>query len=229
MTMGRLVRSLRFRLLVAVGLVVVAAVTMVGLVSGRITTVEFHKFRKLARAGQEKPSFPDGIAERLARHFVEAGSWRGADRLLAAIGSAHDHARVFILLDADDTFAAASSDRLSDAVVTPRRDGGFHLSASRVNGGSTGEIELLFAGGGLALADTSGRPIGILFSLPGLPGGAHSPADRFLLTVRKWLVAAVAGAGLLALLATFLLARRIVAPVEALTGAARRMERGDLD
>lgn len=228
MTIARLVRSLRFRLLVAVGLVVVAAITVVGLVSSRITTVEFHRFRELDRAGHEEPSFPDGIAGQLTEHFAQVGGWRGADRLLAAIGRGQDDARALVLLDADDRFAAASSGRLSDAVVTVDPDGRLHLSAGRSPGRDTGEIELIFAGGDLALADASGRSIGTLYALPGLPGDALSPADRFLLTVRRWLVAAVAGAGLLALLATFLLARRIVAPVEALTGAARRMEQGDL-
>lgn len=229
MTVPGVMRSLRFRLLVAVGLLVVIAVTVVGLVSGRITTVEFHKFRQLALAGRDEPSFPDGIARQLSEYFGANGSWLGADRLLAASGSRHRPARAFILLDADDHCAAVSSPRLSDAVVVSRPDGRFHLSAGRSPGMEAAGIELIFSPDGLPLTDPNGRSIGTLYSLPALPGDDLSPADRFLFTVRRSQVAVVAGAGLLALLVTFLLARRIVSPVEALTAAARRMEQGDLE
>lgn len=229
MMLAGMVRSLRFRLLVAVGLVVVVAVTVVGLVSGRITSVEFHKFRELAGAGEDRPSFPDGLDRQLADHFAATGSWRGADRLLRAGSSGHRPVRAFILLDADGRFAAASAEKLSNAVVVSRPDGRLHLSAGRSPDRDTGGIELIFGGDGLALTDPAGLSIGSLYSLPALPGDALSPAESFLLTVRRWLVAAVTGAGLLALLVTFLLARRMVAPIEALTAAARRMEQGDLE
>jgi len=65
------------------------------------------------------------------------------------------------------------------------------------------------------------------------PGGGPPRGERveervFVTGVNRWLLGAVVGSGILAILATALFARRILSPVEALTAAARRMERGDL-
>src|SRR5207249_740459 len=57
---------------------------------------------------------------------------------------------------------------------------------------------------------------------------ADSSEAGFLNSVNRSLLLSVAVAGLVALLLTLLLSRRILAPVEALTAAARKMEKGDL-
>jgi signal transduction histidine kinase len=56
----------------------------------------------------------------------------------------------------------------------------------------------------------------------------QSAAVRFLQTASRSLLLAVLAAGIVAVLLTLLLSRRILGPVEALTAAARRMEKGDL-
>jgi signal transduction histidine kinase len=63
--------------------------------------------------------------------------------------------------------------------------------------------------------------------LASLPGGV--PAQLALDTINRSLVLAAMAAGGVALLLTTTLSRGIVGPVEALTIAARRMERGDLN
>jgi signal transduction histidine kinase len=58
--------------------------------------------------------------------------------------------------------------------------------------------------------------------------GPDPIAAAFISTVNRALLLAVAAAGLAAVLLTSILSRRILLPVEALTAAARRLERGDL-
>src|SRR5207302_3209326 len=58
------------------------------------------------------------------------------------------------------------------------------------------------------------------------PQGTRIQAD-FLNSVNQQLLLAVIAAGLVALFLTWLLSRRILGPIEALTAAAKRMERGE--
>jgi signal transduction histidine kinase len=58
--------------------------------------------------------------------------------------------------------------------------------------------------------------------------GGNPNENGFLNSVNQQLLLAVAAAGIVALLLSWLLSRRILGPVEALTAAAGRMEKGDL-
>jgi signal transduction histidine kinase len=71
-------------------------------------------------------------------------------------------------------------------------------------------------------------PVGFLYvqAAAGLPAG--SPEAIFLASVNRWLLAGLIAAAGVAVILTAALSRRILRPVEALTEAARRMERGDL-
>jgi len=73
-----------------------------------------------------------------------------------------------------------------------------------------------------------GTPVGVVYINPlGRPGSGASE-EVFLGSVNRWLLLAVVAAGLAAVLLTLALSRRILRPIEALTAAARRMEKGDL-
>lgn len=74
----------------------------------------------------------------------------------------------------------------------------------------------------------NGSPVGAVYvdPLEGSKGGAGEAV--FLGAVNRSLLLAVVAAGLGAVLLSLTLARRILQPVEALTAAARRMEKGDL-
>ena len=73
-----------------------------------------------------------------------------------------------------------------------------------------------------------GTPVGVVYINPlGRPAGGAGE-EVFLGSVNRWLLLAVVAAGLAAVLLTLALSRRILRPIEALTVAARRMEKGDL-
>lgn len=71
-------------------------------------------------------------------------------------------------------------------------------------------------------------PVGYLYvqRTGGLPPG--SPEAIFLRSVNRWLLAGGIAAIMVAVILAATLSRRILRPVEALTGAAQRMEKGDL-
>ncbi len=72
-----------------------------------------------------------------------------------------------------------------------------------------------------------GVPVGTLYADP-LGQGIDPQRKSFLESVNRALLIAALIAGLAAVLFTLALSRRIVGPIEALTAAARKMEKGDL-
>jgi signal transduction histidine kinase len=78
-----------------------------------------------------------------------------------------------------------------------------------------------------ALIVQRGVPVGAVYANP--LGPADDPQrEAFLTAINRALLLAAGVAGLAAVLLTLVLSRRILRPVEALTTAARRMEKGDL-
>jgi signal transduction histidine kinase len=81
--------------------------------------------------------------------------------------------------------------------------------------------------GPAALITYRGTPVGAIYADP-LGQSADPQREAFLASVNRALLLASVLAGLAAVLLTLGLSRRILGPVEALTAAARRMEKGDL-
>jgi len=123
---------------------------------------------------------------------------------------------------------------------------GVQLELERM-GQITGERVVLADGEGRIVADSEGeligRPVGPDWDAPaalilhnGVPVGAlyvglpkeSAGIEGFLTSVNRTLLLVAVVAGLSAVLLILGLSRRIFAPVEALTAAARRMEAGDL-
>jgi len=125
---------------------------------------------------------------------------------------------------------------------------GVQLEVERI-GQITGERVLLADGEGWIVADSEGelieQRVGQDWGAPsalivrggvvvgalyvGIPGWSPPPGgEGFLVSVNRTLLLVAVAAGLSAVLLILGLSRRILAPVEALTAAARRMEAGDL-
>jgi len=114
----------------------------------------------------------------------------------------------------------------------------------------TGERIILVSGEGQVLADSArklvgqavsrdwaspaaliafkGTPVGIVYVRPTDESGSGAGEEVFIGSVNRSLLLAVVAAGLAAVLLTLALSRRILSPIEALTAAARKMEKGDL-
>ncbi|MEP6800880.1 MAG: ATP-binding protein [Acidobacteriota bacterium] len=208
-------RSLRFRLLATTAAVLAIVLGALVLVSSRLTRVEFRKFQDVVVAGRH-----DNIAPAL-RSLVEgeyrrAGSWKNANA--AAARAAAALRRDIFILDAAD-HPVGRSPGLAGASIEKGPGGGIRVEWA---GGGARRMVWLRAPG-VAVTDSAGLPAGRVFSLDREPDG---PPD--VRSLNRWLAAAVAAAGVAALLLVAAVARRVLGPIEALTAAAREMERGDL-
>ncbi len=221
--------SLRVRLPLMVAAVLAVALGTVALLSTRVVSVEVRQF--LASRGP-RPEELDALAAELAAGRQRTGSWRGAHAILAAAGRRME--RELLVVSADGQFAAATS---ADETYGPVRvaEGGRRLSAVRRTSRGTGEIRLVEPYH-VPLTAADGSTLGLLFvtpaSLPGgtRAGGAASPgAPGIAGRINRALLLAALAAGAVGLILSVALSRRILKPVEALTGAARRMAAGDLD
>jgi len=188
--------SLRFRLLVAVILVVVAVVGGIALVSVQVTTRTFQDYedRRGALRDRRFQTF-------LSMHYARHGDWSGVQAEIERIGQITGE-RV-ILANRDGRIVADSEDQLIGQMA--KRDWPPPT----------------------AVLMHRRAPVGALYvDVPNLPG--PSGPEGLLRSVNRTLLLVALGAGLGAVLLILGLSRRILAPVEALTAAARRMEAGDL-
>ena len=135
----------------------------------------------------------------LGAYYSGQGSWEGVQNTLEGLADASGDQ--IVLLDTNGIVIADSSQKL--------------LSSGAGNNWSGGPAAVLVRG---SLA-------GSIYVNP-LDG--RSAEEVFLSATNHSLTLAATAAGLLALLLTLALSRRIVGPLESLTSAARRMTEGDL-
>jgi signal transduction histidine kinase len=214
------IRSLRFRLLGVVALVSTVAVVTVVLVSRQAVRAEFGRFETTTRAFALEDA-----AEALRTWMRAGGSPEDAGALLRRFDRPGH--RALILVDPAGRVLAFSTPELRDARILIGPGDRIEIARNREMGGARSMQRATILGAPrAAIGDDEGTPRAFLYAVPILEteGG---PAEPFVQSVNRWMVGAVAAAGLLALVVMWLLSRRIVGPVEALTSAARRMERGD--
>jgi len=186
--------SLRFRLLMVLILVVVAAVGGIAFVSTQVTTRTFQGYED--RRGMMRDRRFQGF---LTGHYGWHGSWSDVQPELEQIEQITGE-RV-VLADQEGRIVADSEGELIGQPVGP----GWGAPA--------------------ALIVHNGAPVGALYV--GVPEG-NLGTEGFLASINRTLLLVALTAGLSAVLLILGLSRHILAPVEALTAAARRMEAGDL-
>jgi len=191
-----LFHSLRFRVLVALILVIVVAVGVVAFLASRATSGEFQRY--VERGGMMRHQRFEMF---LVRYYNQRRSWSGVQPLVEQIGQITGE-RV-VLADAEGQIVADSANKLV----------------------------------GQTAGQDWNEPVGFIVHRGVLAGAIYvnplGPADdpqreAFLAGINRALLLAAGVAGLAAVLLTVGLSRRILKPVETLTAAARRMEKGDL-
>lgn len=186
--------SLRFRLLVVLILVVIAAVGGIALASTQITTRTVQGYED--RRGMMRDRRFGGF---LTMYYTQYRDWTGVQLELERMKQITGE-RV-VLADHRGQIVADSEGELIGQPV--RQEWGPPA----------------------ALIVHNGIPVGALYV--SVPGGGPGIED-FLTSLNRTLLLVAVAAGLGAVLLILGLSRRILAPVEALTEAARRMEAGDL-
>ncbi len=188
--------SLRFRVLVALILVIVVAVGVVAFLASRATTGEFQRY--VERGGMMRHRRFEMF---LAGHYMRNRSWSGAQMLVEQMGQI-----------------------TGDRIVLADEGGRIVADSENVLVGQTVSQDWA---GPIALIVHRGVPVGAVYADP--LGPADDPQrEAFLVAINRALLLAAVVAGLAAVLLTVGLSRRILRPVETLTAAARRMEKGDL-
>jgi len=188
--------SLRFRLLVALLLVLVALVGGIAFASTRVTARTFRDYQ------DRRGVLRDQRFERfLAWYYAQEGSWLDVQPEVERMGQLTGE-RV-VLTDREGRILADSEGALLGQAADP----GWPPPGVAILSGSS--------------------PVGFVYV--GFPdSGAFVGGEGFLPSLNRTLLLVVLGAGLCAVLIVFGVSRRIFAPVETLTAAARRMAAGDL-
>lgn len=275
-----MLHSLRFRLLLTMSIVVLAAVGTLALLTSRSTTDQFESYvtrdiEKRQRIVSELlDAYKENVSPERMQALVEQLAQSSGERLVVADNAGK------VLIDSGGEmvgetlqwparFAVGGPDRqfggslgVSIPITGVVGAGGFPvvitsttlpldnfmqtlpavpitsplrvpIASGHVVSGSAGSWTPLFVpiarvpGQADGVVQAGGSSPGLIVARVSQPGGRPGE-DRFLNSVNERLLLAVGIAGLVAILLTWLLSRRILGPVEALTAAAGKMERGDL-
>lgn len=218
--------SLWLRLLVMIGVVLIVAIAAVAVFFSRSTTRQFNRY---IASGIETNL--ERYRAALTQHYQTRGSWEGVQTTLEQVGTLAGLA--LILVDGKNTVLAATPPQLPRTAITIGPNHLVHLGwRETVVVGSGHQEERVEKGmvmntPHVAIENAQHEMVGILYVVP-MQSAAASHEALFFRAVHRSLLWAGLFAGAAALLVTFILSRRILGPIEALTSVVQRMERGDL-
>ena len=226
--------SLRFRLNFVMLMVLVIAIAAVAFFYSQRTRMEFQRF-VMSSSDSESGLMPAG--DILADHFARNGTWEGVGPVIERVGMIAG--KRLILVDDRNQVIAATGPELAGAIIEPADGGRVSIrweESRRLQspGGGLREIveldERVIRGPSqMSLTAKTGGAIGTLYMLPLDSPELNRNQALFVSSLNRTLLLGVLAAVVLALTVTFALSRRILAPIEALTGAVRRMANGELD
>ncbi|MEA2488237.1 MAG: hypothetical protein QOH21_29, partial [Acidobacteriota bacterium] len=199
-----MIRSLRWKLVLATALIIAAVVAAAGFFSRFAVVREFDRFL----------ISQDINATRKAMDTLRAAGPANFEETLRQV-HAETRLRMVVLGD-DGKVIARQPPELAAYEVTVLPDRSLRLTRQ--------------AGGGLEELRVQGMRgripgVGTVWFLP----GRQPAAGQFRVSIDRWLIGGLAFAALLAVLVIFTIFRRVFAPVEALTRGARALASGRLD
>jgi signal transduction histidine kinase len=198
-----MLHSLRFRLLVALVIVIAAALGIIALYASQVTTSEFERSvvgilrYQDPRLDSKITTIQKTITQLTGEHVI----WPILQDLLEQMG-ASARSR-FVMSDLNGKVYADSKQELTGQMINTKQSKP------------------------IAVYLIEGIPILMYFEPLDAPNLEKIQQD-FSNSVNRSLLLAILGGGSLALLVTLALSRSILRPVEALTQAARRMGKGDM-
>jgi signal transduction histidine kinase len=219
-----MISSLQSRLLLAVGVVAIAAAGAVAYSARQSTRFEFERFRNLERVRQS-----DDVAVLLDRaaSVLDGRCCTSETVDAAAAGLPLSHA--LLVFDAAGTLqvAAGAGIRTADVRASLANDL-VTVDTRNAAGGIAGGFSISIRGGpakAIRMADGAAATVHVV-PLPRTD--RDQPAAQFLGSIDRRLLAATAGVAALALLVTWGLARRIVGPIAELRDATKDLAAGNL-
>jgi signal transduction histidine kinase len=206
--------SLRVRLLVAMILVSGVAVAVAGFLFARTARLEFQR-REVAN---EETSL-ERLGTALERHYREAESWEGVSSTLAQLGALSGQR--LVLAAPDGALVGVWPESLDRAEIAI---GPNHTLSMSVDDGQIVDEFVLVNSPHADIRAGDGTLVGTLYPMP----AGHRAGEAFADSLVRPFALLVAAIFATVLVATYLLSRRVLGPIETLTSAVRRMERGDL-
>jgi signal transduction histidine kinase len=219
--------SLQTQLLLTVGLLAVAAVAAVAVASRYGTRQEFRRFRDIERraSAERVDTVAAALAGQLDAHCCAPGQLDGVG------GQLGPDLALLVVDDATGRLVWSSGTPLQGlADLTAARDGAeLVIEASRPRQhGRVERLALRFLREGTPVHQSDGRPAH-LYVLP-FPSEAHDrEAEAFLGSLDRRLLGVAVFVGLLAVVATWLVARHTVRPIGDLRAATADLAAGRLD
>jgi signal transduction histidine kinase len=212
-------------MMVAVGLLAVAAVVAVALAARQRTRSEFRRFQQLEKTSV---SVQPGVdSERISALLV--GRCCDSDALRAA-ATALAPQQGLVVTNAFDQVIAKAGKPLQNvsALRFSRNDEVIVIEVTRRDpGAGVTDVSLRFRLRGNPVSMANGKT-GYLYVFPFPEDDAERPEAVFLGSLDRSLLLATILIATIALLATWTLTRRIVGPIEELRGVARDLARGNL-
>jgi signal transduction histidine kinase len=203
-------------------MVAVIGVACAGLLSRYLTLSQFDVYV----ATNEKTDF-DRLRLNLQQHYQERGNWEGVQDELDSMGKVSN--KQFILVDAERKLLAAfPADLLrANIQVSPAHDLTWQQQETR--GRELLMHQMMFRNvPHQVIDDSKGTAVGTLYGVTMLRGNTPRSEELFISGINRVLLLAALAAAAIALVLAFVLSRRILRPVEALTGAVSQMGQGDL-
>lgn len=199
-----MIRSLRWKLVLATALIISLLVVAAGFFSRFAVIREFDRFLVTQRAD-------------VMRQAIGTLRAAGAVRFDETFRRVHAETRLRMLVISDDgRIVAWQPPGLAEYDVAVLPDGSLRMTRN-----AGGAFEELRVRGSRTHIDG----VGTVWFLP----GKAPAAGQFRISVDRWLIGGLALAGLLAVLVIVTIFRRVFAPVEALTRGARALAGGRLD
>jgi signal transduction histidine kinase len=219
------ISSLRLRMMTAVGLLAIAAVVAVALAARQRTRAEFHRFQELEKISAATD--PNTDAEHIAA--LLAGRCCNADALRTATAALSRH-QVLVVADSSGRMIAKSGKPLDTIGEFRFSQNGEVVSieaARHDQGGVVTGVSLRFQIPGILVRLANGSTAH-LYVFPMPEEKTAGPEAVFLGSVDRSLLLATILIAALALLATWMLTRRIAGPIEELRAAAQELAGGNL-
>lgn len=215
-----MITSLRTRLILTIASVSVPMLIFVGLLSGRVSTMELE--REIAR---EESSLQRKTAEALQDLFLRQRSWQGVDQALESFASVRSRGVVLLAPDSEVPLASVVPNRriLRVQIDSPDRVTLHFIDETRkepVRG------QLVIDGMKPTPIEIGGDPIGFVLLLPPDPP-SDSLRERVVTRARPGLIGLLAGATVVSLLLAFATSKHILDPIAELTLRTRRIARGE--